>query len=150
MRVRPGGAGGADFLQLLAHGLQLVVERIPFLLLLERRLVLLGELRLERFQLLARNRLSCSQRFRQMVRVEGQSPLGCTGCVGTHQPVAEMVQLPDHLKGVVLLDRLRPVDRLVPLLLDHPRLLEDRLGKKVLEAWLVQERAEALVVGHLQ
>jgi hypothetical protein len=42
------------------------------------------------------------------------------------------------------------VDGLVAHLLDHPRLLENRLRQQVLEAGFVQQCAEALVVGHPQ
>jgi hypothetical protein len=61
-----------------------------------------------------------------------------------------MVQLPDHLQGIVLPHRPRVVYRLIPHLLDHPRLLEHRLGQQVLKARLMQQRPQAVVIGHGQ
>jgi len=51
------------------------------------------------------------------------------------------------LQGVVLTDRPPAVDGLIAHFLNHSGLLENRLGQQVLEAGLVQQRSQALVVG---
>lgn len=64
--------------------------------------------------------------------------------------MAEVVQVLDGLQGVVWADRALAVDGEIPGLLDQARLLEDRLGQQVLDAGLVEQRSEALVIRHPQ
>ena len=96
---------------------------------LQSLLVLLGQPVFQRLQLLAGDYRG-AVRGRWYALIIPACPFaGGIGPIGPHQPVADVVQLLDHLQGVELADRAGIVDGLVADLLDHPCLLEDGLGQ---------------------
>ena len=133
-----------------AEDLEFGIERVLFLLALEGVLGLLFQLLFQCLQFLARDDRSAGDRLRHpCIRPRG-TLAGDLRCIGAGEPVAEVVQLLDHLHGVLLADRALFVGGLISHLLDDPGFLEYRFRQQVAESGIMNHGSEARVIRHPQ
>ena len=151
MRVRLRGRRLLRLRHFGAQALQLLVER--GLVGEQRRelLVALAQPRFERAATVRQSALGRGVALRQRGRIErepGRRPRGAA--VGTREPVGHVEQLAHGHQRVVRRDRAVAVHRAVAERVDDPRLAEHRLARGLLEARLVDQRREVVLIGQLE
>jgi len=148
--VRLRGCGLLGRGDLGAQALQLLVERRAVGQHYRELFVALAQRRLQLLQLL-RRLLRRDTRLRQRGGIEDEPRRrALPASVGAAKPVTHMEELAHRHQRVVRRDRAMAMHRAVAECVDDPRLAEHRLARRLLEARLVDQRGQIVLVGQLE
>lgn len=128
--------------------LEFRIQSISFLLLFEVLCMLCSKLSFQLLQLLPGDNTLYVNGTGHKGLVPGGSPATEFGSVGMDHPVTDVVQLLDHLHGIVFPHGFRAMHGLVSHLLDDNGFLQYSFGEEVLECGFIDKGAQVSIIGH--